>query len=143
MALKNVKIEGSWGDNMQVNLKARNFEMKIDQPAPMGEDTGATPLEYFFFALAGCIVTIGKIIAKQKRLDVRGINVEVEGGLNPEVLMGKCDTERAGFQNIKVFVEVDADMTEEEKKAFVAEIDSRCPISDNIENASDIVFEVK
>lgn len=31
MALKNVKIQGSWGENMQVNLKARNFEMKIDQ----------------------------------------------------------------------------------------------------------------
>jgi uncharacterized OsmC-like protein len=33
-------------------------------------------------------------------------------------------------------------MTKEEKQAFVEEIESRCPVSDNIENATPVKVEV-
>ncbi len=143
MAKKTVTISSKIGENYAVELNARNFSLKIDQPAPMGTDSGPTPLEYFFFALGGCICTIGRIIAQQKKLPVKSIEVRIEGDLDVDVLMGKNTTDRAGFQDIRVYTKIDAPMTNEEKEAFLKEIDARCPISDNIEKISTVKLMVE
>ena len=39
---------------------------------------------------------------------------------------------RAGFQSITAKVKIDADLSEEEKKEFLEEVDRRCPVSDNL-----------
>jgi uncharacterized OsmC-like protein len=56
--------------------------------------------------------------------------------------MGKSTDVRAGFTTIRVGVTVDADMTQEEKEQYVADIDKRCPISDNLHYTTPIVFMV-
>ena len=133
MALKKVSAEASVGESFVVNLKTRNHELIIDQPeAGGGTNQGPTPLEYFFFALSGCICSIARIIANQRRIDLRNVTCRVEGELNTDVLLGKTEDDRAGFQSIKVVTAIDADMTREEKEAFLKEVDERCPISDNI-----------
>ncbi|MCK9328530.1 MAG: OsmC family protein [Candidatus Cloacimonetes bacterium] len=143
MAKKTVTISSKVGENYVVDLKARNFSLKIDQPIPMGTDQGPTPLEYFFFALGGCVCTIGRIIAQQKKLPVKSIEVRIEGDLDVDVLMGKNKTDRAGFTDIKVYTKIDAPMSKEEKEAFLKEIDTRCPISDNIEKTSSVKLMVE
>ena len=141
---KNVDVTAKLMDKYKIEMKARNHTVYIDQPPAMGgEDFAPTPLEYVFFALAGCICTIGKIVAAQERIDLRGIECKVEGGLNTAVLMGKSNGDRAGFQNMKVITKIDADMTQEEKEAFLKKVDARCPISDNIVNGSTVEFVVE
>ena len=144
MGLKKVSINASVGSSMLVDLEARDHKMVIDQPkAGGGTDQGPTPLEYFFFALGGCICTIARIVANQKRIALRNVTCRVEGELDTDVLMGKnCDF-RAGFQSITIYTTVDADMTQEEKEAFIKEVDERCPISDNIHSASPVEIIVE
>ncbi len=96
-----------------------------------------------FISLAGCIVTIGQIIAKQRQLPVRKIEVNVEGEVDTDVFMGKGNGNRPGFPNIRIHTTIDADMSQAEKEAFVREIDARCPISDNIQNLSSLEFITK
>lgn len=144
MALKKVSIEASVGKSLVVDMQARGHKMVIDQPkAGGGTDQGPTPLEYFFFALGGCICTIARIVANQKRIDLRNVTCRVEGELNTDVLLGKSKDDRAGFQGIKVYTTVDADMTQEEKEAFIKEVDERCPISENIHNLTSVEIIVE
>ena len=82
-------------------------------------------------------------MSNQKRLNVRGIEVDVEGDIAKDFLLGKTEEGRAGFVEIRAFVNIDADMTHEEKEAYLEEITKRCPIADNIMNASVIKDEVK
>jgi uncharacterized OsmC-like protein len=96
-----------------------------------------------FISLSGCIITIGNIVAKQRRLPVRKIEVHVEGELDTDVLMGKNTADRAGFTGVRVQVKVDADMSQAEKEAFIKEVDARCPISDNVHNLTPIEFSVE
>jgi putative redox protein len=127
-----------------VETKSRHHIAIVDQPeAGGGMDSGPTPLEYLFISLGGCIVTIGHIVAKQRRLTVRKIEVHVEGQLDTDVFMGKNTELRAGFSGIKVSVKVDADMTQTEKENFIHDVDVRCPISDNIFNQTPIQFVVE
>ncbi len=142
MPLKTVEVSASLIDKFQIELKARDFTLTIDQPKPMGNDQGPTPLEYFFFALAGCVVTIGRMVAFQKNIDLQSMDVRIEGDLDTDVLAGKRNDLRPGFSRIKVITTIDAPLTHEEKVAFLKEVDARCPISDNIENVSKIEFVV-
>lgn len=144
MPIKLVSVDAAQVDGFKIEVKSRQHVSIVDQPeAGGGTDAGPTPLEYLFVSLAGCIVTIGHIVAKQRHLPVRKIEAHVEGELDTDVLMGKSTAVRAGFQNIRVHVKVDADMTQEEKEAFIHDVDERCPISDNVHNLTPIEFVVE
>jgi len=132
MAISKVKVNGKVNDGFRTEIGcSHNFI--IDQPKAMGgNDEGANPMEIFLASLPACICAIGRIIANQKRLDVRSIDVDVEGSIDKDFLLGKTEDGRAGFTEIVTNIKVDADMTQEEKEAFVEEIERRCPIADNI-----------
>lgn len=144
MPIKTVSVSASQIDSFKIEATSRQHKSIIDQPPAMGgTDAGPTPLEYLFISLAGCIVTIGHIIAKQRHLPVRKIEAFVEGELDTDVLMGKSTEVRAGFSGLRVRAVVDADMTHEEKVKFIHDVDARCPISDNIANLTPIELVVE
>lgn len=144
MPSKLVSVDAVQVNGFNIETKSRQHIAIVDQPqAGGGTDEGPTPLEYLFISLAGCIVTIGHIVAKQRRLAVRKIECRVEGELDTDVLMGKSTDVRAGFTGIRVHTKIDADMSQEEKEAFLKEVDARCPISDNIHNLTPIEFIVE
>jgi uncharacterized OsmC-like protein len=88
--IKQVQVEAHLGDRFKIESKIGNHTLVVDQPKTGGgEDAGPTPLEYFFLSLAGCIATIGRIAAKQKRINLRSMDVKVAGELNVEGLMGR------------------------------------------------------
>jgi len=88
-------------------------------------------------------VTIGHIIAKQRQLPVRKIEVHIEVELDTGVFMRNSTAVRAEFCGIRVHTKIDADMSQEQKEAFLRDIDARCPISDNIHNLTPIMFLVE
>ena len=143
--VKLVSVEAKQIEGFKIEAKARDHVAIIDQPpAGGGNDAGPTPLEYQYFSLASCIITIGHIIAKQKHLPVRGIEVKIEGELDTDVFMGKNNNgARAGFTGIRVYTKIDADMTQAEKEQFLHDVDVRCPISDNVKNQTPVQFFVE
>jgi len=143
MAVKSVKVQGVQDDSFRMEVTAGNHVVVIDQPGAMGGmDEGPNPLEYFLISLAGCIGAIGRIIANQRKMEVRGFRIEVSGELNTDNLLGIKSEERAGFSRIDVTVNIDTEMTREEKLSYLSEIDARCPISDNICNPSEVRFKL-
>ena len=136
-AIKKVRVSAKGLDGFLIETKAGAHTAYVDQPPAMGgTDKGPTPLDYVFISLAGCMITIAKIVANQKRITIRDIEVNVEGELNLEVLRGQNNDDRAGFTGFRIEMKLDADLTKEEKLAFIEEVDRRCPISDNLMNAT-------
>ena len=141
MAIKTVKVESKLDSKFKIEGDIRGHAIVVDQPAAAGgSDAGPTPLEYLFAALAGCIGSIGRIVAMQKQLALNGMTISVEGELDVDGLLGKGAP--IGFSEIRVAVDVDADMTAEEKTAFIHEVDARCPVSWNLLNASKVTVSV-
>ncbi len=139
MSTKTVAVEAKLGEKFVIESNIRGHQVVIDQPVnAAGTDTGPTPLELVLVSLAGCIGTIGRIIAMQKRIDLRGMAIKVEGELDADGLLGKPIEGRIGFEGLAITVDVDADMTDEEKEAFIHEVDRRCPVSENLLNATPI-----
>ncbi len=136
MAISTLKLSASMKEGFKTDVKCSK-DFIIDQPVAMGgQGLGPNPMEIFLSSLPACICAIGRIIANQKRLDVRGIDVSLEGDIDKDFLLGQTEEGRAGFTEIRAFVKIDADMSKEEKEAYLAEITKRCPIADNMMNAS-------
>jgi putative redox protein len=107
-----------------------------------GTDAGPTPLEYLFCALAGCIASIARIVAHQQRIQLRGMEVVVEGDLDVDSLLGKTRENRSGFVGVRVRAKIDADLSVEQKREFLKEVDERCPVSDNLRQLTPVVAEL-
>ena len=141
--VKKVTVTAHQTESMRMDLTARHHRIIIDQPATGGgHDAGPTPLEYFIASLAGCIGAIGRIVARQQKLNVRWMDLIVEGDIDVDGLMGRPTTNRVGFLGFKVKVQLDADLSAEQKQAFIREVERRCPVSENISNATPIQFEI-
>ena len=139
MAKKTVAIESKLSDQFVIETSVRGHKVLIDQPTnAAGTDTGPTPLELLLISLAGCIGTIGRIIAMQRRIALRGMGIKVEGDIDTDGLLGKPIDGRIGFEELVITVDVDADMTDEEKDAFIHEVDRRCPVSENLLNETPV-----
>jgi len=143
MPSKNVHVEINQANSFKTDCVAGRHTVVIDQPvAAGGTDAGPTPLDYQLFALGGCIAAIGRIIVNQRKLPVRGFRVSVTGELNTDRLLGKPVSARVGFSAIQATVSIDADMTPAEKEKLLHEIDERCPISDNLQNATAVTVKL-
>lgn len=138
-----MKVTGTMNEGFSTRIDC-SHTYYIDQPKPMGgNDEGPNPMEVFLSSLPACICAIGRIIANQKRLNVKSMVATVEGDIDKDFLLGKTSEGRAGFTELRVCVDIDSDMSLEEKKAFLAEVQRRCPIADNIANSSVIKANIK
>ncbi len=139
MPEKKVSVTVEERGGFRTECQAGKHKVVIDQPqAAGGSDAGPTPLDVQLMALGACIAAISRIIATQKRLPVRAIKVAVEGALNTDALLGKQNAARVGFAGISARVSLDADMSRDEKEAFIRLVDSRCPISDNLQHETPV-----
>lgn len=136
MAISTIKVSGEMGRSFSTKISC-SHPFVIDQPKMAGgNDEGPNPLEVFLCSLPACICAIGRIIAKQQNIELNGISVTAEGDIDKDFLLGKTTEGRAGFTEIRSYVDIDADMTTEEKQRFLKEIEFRCPIADNIAKSS-------
>ncbi|HOJ39036.1 MAG TPA: OsmC family protein [bacterium] len=139
MPIKRVQVEVVQGEGFKTECRAGKHTLLIDQPAVMGgTDAGPTPLDYQLMALGGCLAAIARIMARQRNLTLRAVKVSLEADLNTDRLLGKPAADRVGFSAIKASVSLDADLSLEEKKAFLKEVEERCPVSDNLINPTPV-----
>lgn len=139
--MKTYRIDARSDDKYKVEAKAGVHTLYIDQPLSVGgSDAGASPVEYLFASLAGCIVTTARIIAYQKKLNLYGIGIKIEGSLDLAVIYGKSTDGRPGVTGIDVSLALDSDMSEVERKNFFEELRLRCPVSDTIAQSTPITI---
>ncbi|MDY0201638.1 MAG: OsmC family protein [Tenuifilaceae bacterium] len=140
--ISTVKVSSKMGAGFRTEIQC-SHPFIIDQPkASGGTDEGPNPLEVYLTSLAGCISALARIIAMQRKIDLRGVEVIVEGDINKDFLMGQTKEGRAGFTAVRTCVKIDAVMKEEDKEAYLEEIEHRCPISDNMANKSTVEVEI-
>ncbi|MEA1883860.1 MAG: OsmC family protein [Thermotogota bacterium] len=128
----------------KVKVNASKFTMIVDEPANLGgTDDGANPVEYVLAALAGCLNVVGNMVAKEMGFEIKALSFDVEGELNPAGFMGKDKNVRSGYQEIIVKANVESDADEETLNKWLEVVESRCPVSDNLANATSVKIRLK
>jgi putative redox protein len=139
--MKTIRIEAKANDKYQVAVQVGERTLYVDQAAAVGgEGAGANPVEHLFASLAGCIATTARIIATQQNLDLKGMDIKVEGALDLNFLYGRNRDGRSGLTGINVSVALESAMSELERQGFFEELRLRCPISDTIAGATPVTI---
>jgi len=136
----NVTVHAQSESATKMKLKSGKFELTIDEPTYMGgTDMGPSPIQVLLMSLAGCINVTGHEVAKQRGLKLNGMKIKIEGTMNPCTFIGCSYEERAGFQNINLKVTPNFEnATEEVINSWLEETESRCPVTDNIKDSTNI-----
>lgn len=144
MADLKVRIKAQRASDAKTIVKARNFEIIVDEPQDLGgTDLAPNPVEYVLAAFAGCLNVVGNLIAKEMGFELRDLQIDICGDLNPAKLFGQSDAERAGFKSLEVIMKPVCDADEATLAEWLSKVQSRCPVSDNIANATPVKIALK
>ena len=119
----------------RTTVSTRDFQFVVDEPPALGgTDDGPNPVEYLLGAWAGCLTVVAHTVADEHGIGLRDVSIDLEGDLDPAAFLGETDEVRAGYQSIDVTISVDTDADEETLEAWLAEVERRCPVGDNIQH---------
>jgi len=139
----NVRVHGISESATKMKLQSGKFKMIIDEPENMGgTNEGPAPVQVLLMALAGCLNVTGHEVARQRGMKLKKLKIAIQGNMNACNFMGCSFEERAGFQKIYVYLNPDfEEATDAEIESWAKETEVRCPVTDNIKDATEIVLE--
>ena len=134
MATTTFVSEVKWsGEGVLSIADVNGKEVLIDEPKNLGgTDKAPNPVEYILAALGGCINVLVISFAGKFDVDVKGLDVHVEGDLDPDGFLGKNPNVRAGYEEIRYTVQLDSPSPVENIEALLAHVDKVCPVKDTL-----------
>ena len=135
-------VKGFFGLGEEQNHKTE-FTFEADHPEIFAsEDHGATPVELVLTGLASCLTAGVAAIAQFRNIQLRSVTATLEGDMDIYGILGIDADVRNGFDGIKVTYKIDADATEDEIKALVAQSQKRSAVFDIVTNPTNVTVEV-
>lgn len=120
-----------------------SFTYDVDHPlAFAAEDHGATPVEFVLVALGGCLTAGIASIAQHRQIQLRSVHATIEADHDLHGILGADPDVRNGFSGVRVTYTIDADATEDEIRALVAQSQKRSAVFDILTNPTDVVVDV-
>jgi uncharacterized OsmC-like protein len=137
------RVQGKAQSAARFSADVRQFNLIIDEPPVLGgDDFGANPVEYLLASYAGCINVVAHLTARELGVNLKRLEIAVQGSINPARLLGKSDAERAGFKQIDVHFTPETDASPEQIETWIKTIKTRCPVNDNLANPTPLSFNL-
>lgn len=119
------------------------FTFEADHPEVFAsEDLGATPVELVLVGLASCLTAGVAAVAQNRGIQLRSVEAQLEGAMDLQGILGIDADVRNGYDDIKVRFDIDADATQEDIEALVAQSQKRSAVYDIVTNPTNVSVEV-
>lgn len=123
--------------------RGKQFEIDTDHPEVFAaEDKGATPVEMVLVGLAGCLTGGIASVAQNRGIQLHSVKATVEAPMDLAGILGIDPAVRNGFKSVTVSYQIDADASDDEIKALVAQSQKRSAVFDIITNPTNVNVEV-
>ena len=135
-------IEGYFGLGEEQQHKT---EFIFDAAHPevfASEDSGATPVELVLAGLASCLTAGVAAVAQNREIQLNSVSATLEAGMDIQGILGIDSDVRNGFDGIKVTYNIDADASQEDIEAIVAQSQKRSAVYDIVTNPTNVTVEV-
>ena len=114
-----------------------------EPPVLLGTNQGTNPVEYLLVALSGCITTSLVAHAAAKKIAVRGVESRFEGDIDLRGFLGISQEVPVGFQEIRVYFKIDADLSEAEKEELLRTGEKYSPVANTIKNQTPVLVQLE
>ena len=122
----------------------RAYSYETDHPEVFAAaDNGATPVEMVLVGLAGCLTAGVAAVAQNRQIELHSVKATLEGDMDLRGILGIGDQTRNGFEAIRVHYEIDADATQAEIEALVAQSQKRSAVFDIVTNPTDVAVTAR
>ncbi len=143
MAKKIFKSTASLQEGMQVECDARGHKITLDEQDDLnGTDTGQSPSEAVLSALGACKCIVARTFAKEHKIDIQDLRIELEGELDPDGFLGKNKDVEIGFTTIKSKIYIKSNSSKEDIEKFIKFMDKRSPVANTLTNSPEMVTEL-
>ena len=109
-----------------------------EPPVLLGNNDGRNPVEYLLVALSGCLTTSLVAHASAKGIEIRGVESRYEGDIDLRGFLGISEDVPVGYQNIKVYFKIDADVSNDQKEALVQMAQKYSPVFNTITKSAPV-----
>ena len=106
------------------------------------EDRGITPIEYLLVGLASCLTAGIASVAQNRGVQLRSVESKLEGQMDIQGILGMDSDVRMGYDDITVVFDIDADASQEDIEAVVAQSQKRSAVYDALTNPVNVTVEV-
>jgi uncharacterized OsmC-like protein len=113
------------------------FELD-EPPVLLGKNRGANPVEYLLAALSGCLTTSLVAHASAKGIEIKGVKSRYEGDLDLRGFLGISEDVPVGYQNIRVYFKIDADISDEQKEELVRMAQKYSPVFNTVSKSAPV-----
>lgn len=114
-----------------------NYDMD-EPPVLLGNNEGRNPVEYLLVALSGCLTTSLVAHASAKGIKIKGIQSRYEGDIDLRGFLGLSEDVPVGYQNIRVYFKIDADVSDEQKEEMVRMAQKYSPVFNTITKSAPV-----
>jgi uncharacterized OsmC-like protein len=136
-------ISGFFGLGEEQSRK-KTFTLDTDHPEVFAAaDSAATPVEMVLAGLAGCLTAGIASVAENRGIQLRSVKATVEGNMSLYGILGIDPSVRNGFNAVRVKYSIDADASEDDIKALVAQSQKRSAVFDIITNPTNVFVTVE
>ncbi|MFY0610248.1 MAG: OsmC family protein [Hyphomicrobiaceae bacterium] len=135
-------IDGFFGLGEEQS-RGKQFTIDADHPEVFAaKDMGATPVELVLAGLASCLTAGVASVAQNRGIQLNSVTATLEGDMDLQGILGIDSDVRNGFQSIRVTFEIDADASDDDIKALVAQSQKRSAVFDIITNPTNVIVDV-
>ena len=138
-----VKADSQLVDGFMSRVKARGFDIVVDQNKGMGgTDLGPRPSEYVLAALAACHEVTYRLYADALGIPLEEVSVSVTGHSDARGFFGMDDSVRAGFSHITGEIKVQTSASDQELERLREAVNQHCPVLDDLRNPVSVDLEL-
>jgi len=122
---------------------ANPFELDADEPPLLlGKDIGPNPVEYALTALAACVTTALVYHAAAKGIKLNAVESRLEGDIDLRGFLGISDEVRRGYDNVRIYYKIDADVPDEQLEELVQMGCKYSPVFDTFTNPVNVTAQL-
>ena len=114
-----------------------------EPPVLLGTNQGTNPVEYLLVALSGCITTSLVAHAAARKIALRGVESRFEGDIDLRGFLGISQEVPVGFQEIRVYFKIDADLSDAEKEELLRTGEKYSPVANTIKNQTPVLVQLE
>lgn len=118
---------------LKEDTSREQLTFEIDEPPVLcGENLGANPVEYLLVALSGCLTTSLIAHAAARGIEIKRVESRYEGDLDLRGFLGISEEVPVGYKNIRVYFNIEADVSEDQKEDLIRTAQKYSPVFNSI-----------
>lgn len=128
-------IQGFWGAGQEDNSREQPFVLEGDEPPVLlGANHAPNAVEAVLHALASCIAVGVAYNAAAQGIEIRSLEIDLEGEMDLHGFLGLSPDVRAGYEGIQLTYRVDTDASQEKIDELCAYVQRTSPVLDMLRN---------